>query len=315
MSSGSEVAPDVVIVGAGVVGLTLGVCVAERGLAVRIHTMDRPEATTSAVASAMIGPAISPEGSRAGALERTGIKEFSKLAAVAGNGVALRRGRLVSRERGPSLPGLQACAPDELPTGFATGWWTTLPLVDMPVYLDHLTRRFLTAGGQITYGEVQSLAELAALAPRVANCTGLGARELVPDPDMTASRGQHVVVRNPGLEEFFIEAPFTPAWAAYWPYPDHVILGGIRTVGDENPEPDPAVAGEILCRCIQVEPRLRDAEVLGGQVGMRPERSEARLEAEYIGGTRVVHNYGHGGSGVTMSWGSAYEAAALLLEP
>jgi len=310
-----EGAPEVAIVGAGVIGLTLGVCLAERGQAVRIHTLDKPEATTSAVASAMIGPVVSPPDSRAGTLERAGLQEFTELASVPGNGVAMRRGRLVSREEHPPMPGMEACAPGELPAGFASGMWATLPLVDMPVYLDYLTRRFLTVGGKIVYGPVRSLAALATLAPRAANCAGLGARELVPDSAMTASRGQHVVVRNPGLEEFFIEAPFTPSWAAYWPYPEHVVLGGIRSVGDERPEPDPDVAEQILRRCIKVEPRLRDAEVLGIQVGIRPERPEVRLELEYVGGTPVVHNYGHGGSGVTMSWASARQAAALLLGP
>ena len=42
------------------------------------------------------------------------------------------------------------------------------------------------------------------------------------------------------------------------------------------------------------------------RVGLRPYRSPGvRLEAE--AGTRIVHNYGHGGSGVTFSWGCARE--------
>jgi D-amino-acid oxidase len=183
----------------------------------------------------------------------------------------------------------------------------------MPVYLDYLTRRLAAAGGRIEEAELGTLAEAAALAPLVANCSGLGARELVPDATMTAVRGQHVIVDNPGLEEFFIEEPFGRAWAAYWPYPDHVVLGGIRFPGDENTEPDPAVAAEILDRCGQVEPRLRDAGVRGHQVGLRPARPTVQLEAEDLGGTRVVHNYGHGGAGVMLSWGCAREAADLLL--
>jgi len=122
----------------------------------------------------------------------------------------------------------ELCAPEELPAGFAAGFGATLPLVDMPVYLDYLVRRLTAAGGQIELAEVGSLTELAEQAPLLANCAGLGARDLVPDPSVRPVRGQQVIVDNPGLEEFFIEAPFGAAWTAYWPYPDHVVLGGGR---------------------------------------------------------------------------------------
>ena len=309
-----EMRPDAVIAGAGVIGLTMGVCLAERGLKVRLRSREVPASTTSAVASAMIGPAMAAADDQAGMRERTAIKDFTALAGVDGTGVTLRRGRLVSRERGPSLPGMQTCAPGDLPAGFAAGFWATLPLVDMPVYLSYLTNRLAAAGGEIEYGEVRSLSELTETAPLVANCTGLGARELVPDATVSSLRGQHVILDNPGLEDFFIEAPFGPAWAAYWPYPGHVVLGGIAVSGDETPEPDPAVAEQILRRCIQVEPRLAEARVRGHQVGLRPLRPTVRVEAEQLGQARIVHNYGHGGSGVTLSWPTAREAAALLTQ-
>jgi D-amino-acid oxidase len=38
---------------------------------------------------------------------------------------------------------------------------------------------------------------------------------------------------------------------------------------------------------------------------LRPGRPSVRLEAEWIGDSLVVHNYGHGGAGVTLSWGCA----------
>jgi D-amino-acid oxidase len=262
--------PDVVVVGASVIGLTTGVCLAEAGLKVRLQSPVPPSATTSAVASAMAGPAVAPAGERAGRHEWAGLAEFTALAGVAGTGVTLRRGRLVSREQGPPLPGMQACAPGDLPPGFAAGFWATLPLVDMPVYLGYLAGRLAAAGGEFEYAKTRSLAGLTAVTPLVANCAGLGARELVPDPAVTAARGQHVVTDNPGLEEFFIEAPLGPAWAAYWPYPGHVVLGGTWVSGDERTEPDDAAAGQILRRCIRVEPRLAQARVRGHQVGLRP---------------------------------------------
>jgi len=306
--------PEVIVLGAGVMGLTTAVCLAEQGLQVQIRTREAPSATTSAVASAMIGPSFAAADDPLGIRERVGIEELTMLAAVDGTGVALRRGRLVSRQAGPLPPGVELCAPAELPAGFAAGFWATLPLVDMPVYLDYLVQRLAAAGGQLELAEVESLSELADQAPLLANCTGLGARELVPDPSVHPVRGQQIILDNPGLEEFFIEAPFGPAWTAYWPHPDHVVLGSTAVEDDDNLEPSPALAEEILRRCIEVEPRLRQAQVRGHQVGLRPGRPSVRLEAEQVGNSRCVHNYGHGGSGVTLSWGCAREAAAILTD-
>ncbi|MBA3369937.1 MAG: FAD-dependent oxidoreductase [Thermoleophilaceae bacterium] len=304
--------PDVAVVGAGVIGLTTAIELAERGLVVQVRTRSAPSQTTSAVASAMVGPSVAPAGEPAAAWERASIETFTTLASVPGTGVALRRGRLAARASGPPLPGFEPCALGDLPEGFGSGFWATLPLVDMPVYLDYLVRRLEAADGRIEFGDLHHLTELAEVAPLLVNCAGLGARELVPDPTVRAVRGQQVIVDNPGLEEFFVEAPFSPSWAAYWPYPDHVVLGGTRTDGDETLDPDPDLAEQILQRCIAVEPRLRQATVRAHQVGLRPARPAPRLEAEQISGARCVHNYGHGGGGVTLSWGCAREAASLL---
>ncbi len=45
-------------------------------------------------------------------------------------------------------------------------------------------------------------------------------------------------------------------------------------------------------------------------MGLRPVRSSVRLEAE----GRVVHCYGQGGAGVTLSWGCADEVVRLVGE-
>ena len=57
----------------------------------------------------------------------------------------------------------------------------------------------------------------------------------------------------------------------------------------------------------------REARVITERVGLRPCRPEVRLEAETLPGGRVLwHNYGHGGAGVTLSWGCARELTAAL---
>lgn len=60
-------------------------------------------------------------------------------------------------------------------------------------------------------------------------------------------------------------------------------------------------------------PRLAQSDILRFVAGIRPKRrGGARIEREQIGNKTVVHNYGHGGWGVTLSWGSAEEAVRLV---
>lgn len=58
--------------------------------------------------------------------------------------------------------------------------------------------------------------------------------------------------------------------------------------------------------------RFDPARLIKTTVCLRPFRPEGpRLEVERFGAKTVVHNYGHGGSGWSLSWGCAAEAAAL----
>ena len=77
--------------------------------------------------------------------------------------------------------------------------------------------------------------------------------------------------------------------------------------------PDLDEERRIIERCAAIEPRLNDAKVLEHRVGLRPARPEIRLELETRDGVRIVHNYGHAGIGVSVSWGCAAEATRLLL--
>jgi D-amino-acid oxidase len=91
-----------------------------------------------------------------------------------------------------------------------------------------------------------------------------------------------------------------------------VVVGGVAQPGETSLEPDLDTAHRMLALCAEVEPRLAGAEILDHQVGLRPGRPTPRVEAEQIGDSRVIHNYGHGGMGVTLSWGSARAAQSLV---
>ena len=325
--------------GAGVSGLTTAICLAEAGARVVIRTAAPPGETTSSVAGAIWAPHLVEDSPRATRWGRETLALLREFAADPATGVRIATGVEATRgtpPRGtpprattaapPPLPdwqrelGAVPCPAGDLPAGFATGWRFTAPLVRMPAYLGYLRARFLAAGGRAETGMVRSLAEAGAGhgARAVVNCTGSGARDLTPDQAVRAIRGQVVVAENPGLTEFFIGLPDDTTELVYlFPHGDIVVLGGSEAADEWNRQPVPAVADRILRDCAVVEPRVSGVRVLGHRVGLRPFRPRVRLEAEpptstgHAPGPAVVHNYGHGGAGVTLSWGCAREAAAL----
>jgi D-amino-acid oxidase len=313
---------DVLVIGAGVSGLTTGICLAEAGLDVRIRTDVPPDQTTSAAAGALWGLVRSGPRERVLGWGQAGLAVLSKLAAEPGTGVRMASGRAVSREPGGPpywaglLSALRPCRPDELPEGCGGGWHYTAPLATMPAYLGYLRARFERAGGTLELAPpVRSLAELAGAAPVMVNCTGAAARHLVPDPALVPIRGQVVLVANPGIEEFFIgEDIVPPPWIVYmFPHGDTVLLGGTNQEGDEDKKPQNQIAERIVAHCARIEPRLRGATVVGHRVGLRPYRAEVRLESEPSGAGVLWHNYGHGGAGISLTWGCAAEVTAGVL--
>jgi len=308
---------EVIVIGAGVSGLTTAVCLAEEGARVLVRTAEPPRRTTSAVAAAMCGPNFAAPDDPALRWGQIAEREFLALGENPRSGVRVGRGRLVSNwgdalpPWAPSVPGFAPCSPQELPPGFRMGFWVELPTADMPRYLDYLAGRLVAAGGRIEQRPVRSLAEAAAEAPVVVNCTGTAARELAGDPEVRAVKGQHVIVENPGLDTFMYEGGGGSAWTGFFPHRDRVVLGGVAIEDDWDLTPDPMVTEEIRARCIAAEPRLAHARVIGVDVGLRPTRPAVRLEEELVGGSRCIHNYGHGGVGVTLSWGCARDVVAI----
>lgn len=180
----------------------------------------------------------------------------------------------------------------------------------MPRHLAYLVGRLAAAGGTIETAAIGSLDQAAADAAIVINCAGLGARDLASDPTVFPVRGQHVIVTNPGLTDW-VEADTgdSPDLIAIYPHGPHAILRGTAQTGHCEPQPDDQTAHTILQRCTRIEPRPSDAQIIGHRVGHRPTRPTVRVEAEHHGSARIIHNYGHGGAGYTLSWGCAQAAA------
>jgi len=306
---------DVIVVGGGVVGLTTAVVLAERGVRVRVWTRDPAERTTSAVAGALWWPYRIEPVARAREWALRSLDVYEGLAGdPEATGARMVEGVLGEADldraeawAAARVPGLRVSTPEEYA---GSGLWARLPLVDMLAHLPWLRERLVKAGGVVEERTVAGFAE--ADAPVVVNCTGLGARELVPDASVRPVRGQLVVVENPGIRTWLTSTGPDGEMAYFFPQPGRLLLGGTADEDAWALEPDPAVAEAIVRRCAALRPEIAGARVLGHCVGLRPVRDAVRLEREVLPDGRVlVHNYGHGGAGVTVAWGCAEEAAGL----
>ncbi|MYS24702.1 D-amino-acid:oxygen oxidoreductase [Streptomyces sp. DvalAA-14] len=307
----------VTVIGAGVSGLTSAVVLAESGVRVHVIAAEWPGGNSLA-AGAMWGPYLVEPRDKVAEWSRHSLEVFRTLAGDPCTGVRITSGVEASRHAvappdwATTRPGFRPCAPNELPPGFRTGYRFEVPLIDMPSYLGSLHRRLLAIGATVAKGRVTDLDD-PDLGPVVVNCSGLGSRQLADDTDLRPIRGQHVVVANPGITEFFSEDTGTSTdLLCVYPHGDTVVLGGTAIDGREDLSPDPEAAEAILRRCTTVEPRLAEARVLAHRIGARPTRPAVRVEAEVrANGRTVIHNYGHGGAGVTLSWGCARDVHLL----
>jgi D-amino-acid oxidase len=294
----------VLVVGAGVVGLSCALRLLDAGHRVDVLARDLPLETTSSVAAAIWYPYLALPQDRVTAWGRTSYAAFAQLAEVEGSGVAMRRGTEVLREATPdpwwagAVPRLERATP---PAPYADAWSFVTPLLDMPRYLAWLTARVVEAGGTITRIGLSRLPD----GPLVVNCAGLGSRLLAADTTLTPVRGQVVVVEQVGLEEWWLDED-GPTYVI--PRGDDIVLGGTEDVGEWDRRPDPDVAADIVARATALVPEVARARVLRHKVGLRPARPAVRLERV----ADVIHCYGHGGAGVTLSWGCADEVVALV---
>ena len=302
----------VIVVGAGVIGLSCAVRLAESGYDVAVFARDLPLETTSAVAAAIWYPFLSAPEDRVAAWSRAAYEEFSKLAETEPS-VRLRQGReyLVDPTPTPSwagaLPDLKRVGSP--PPGFKDGWSFTTPVIEMPVYLQYLVKRLEVAGGTLTRA---ALSALPTAADVVVNAAGLGARLTAGDPTVTPVRGQVLTVEQPGLTEWLI-ADRNPRDLTYVVPREHdVVIGGTNEPDSWDLSVNPQTAEELLARAVALVPQLRKAKILRHRVGLRPARPAVRCEAVQTGARRIIHCYGHGGAGVTLSWGCADEVVELV---
>jgi D-amino-acid oxidase len=314
-----EVHVEALIIGCGVAGLSCGIRLLEAGFDTTIWARELPPNTTSNIAAAIWYPYKAYPETLVKQWGAVTYDEFTQLAQEPHTGVTICSGRELFHESMPdpwwrdAVPSFRRAHPDELPDGYHDGFVFETPVIEMDVYLPYLIDRFQSGAGVIEIREVRDLSEAFAEYDLVINCAGLGARELVGDQTMVPIRGQIVRVARGEGEEFLMDE-YGPLGVTYIvPRSTDYILGGVAEGGNEALEPDPATAAAIIERCSLLLPALRTAPVIEHRVGLRPGRPAVRLEAEdYAPGKLLVHNYGHGGAGVTLSWGCADECVQLV---
>jgi D-amino-acid oxidase len=189
----------------------------------------------------------------------------------------------------------------DVPEGWGEGLRFTTAVADTSRYLDWLSERVEAAGGTITRLNLGGLPSEGL----VLNCSGLGARLLGSDRTVVPVRGQVVHVEQFGLDRWWLDEE-GPTYLV--PRAHDVVVGSSDVEGEWSRTPDPVATEDILERAARLVPALRGARVLRHKVGLRPVRPAVRLER--VGD--VVHCYGHGGAGVTLSWGVADEVVALV---
>lgn len=179
--------------------------------------------------------------------------------------------------------------------------------------LPYLEKRFQSKGGNLINRKVVDLDEFIRTSDYdvIVNCTGLGASELVKDKMVHSIRGQVLRVKANWIYHVILDESNDGNYII--PNVNSVVLGGTHQVNDYSLSICPKDKAFILNGCQNYIPGLRNAEFLKDWVGLRPGRKQVRLEMETTCNKKIlIHNYGHGGCGVTLSWGCAAEVVELL---
>ncbi|PZR56766.1 MAG: amino acid oxidase [Candidatus Meridianibacter frigidus] len=353
----------VLVIGAGVIGLTTALSLRQEGFEV-VVIADNFAPTTSVAAGALWEWPPSVCGShydeallnRSQAWCAPSYRKFSELAQGTNTGVFLRpatfyfripvrdnpnelgktlklRTHVAGFLHAPELAERNGVSPH---AGVVDAYTYVAPMIDTDAYLDWLRLQVTQTGCELLERHISgSLAEqqrtllTSFRAEAIANCTGLGSQELATDRHLAPHRGALIFVRNDGTHMPRVNGAHCIAHDTAQDRQDMVfivprgenqlVLGGLIEPDEWTLEVDlqnhPPIR-EMLQRCVDFLPILANAQLDEREpvrVGLRPFRgSGVRLEREP--GTRIIHNYGHGGSGFTLSWGCAFEAVGLVTQ-
>jgi glycine/D-amino acid oxidase-like deaminating enzyme len=254
-----------VVIGCGVIGLSTARLLQLRGYAVTIYTQAMPPLTTTNVAGGLWEPVSLYDEPRVTPQFRTQFASAARFAfryfqSLAGADYAVSWLPLYSlsthaAHQAPSsdnpasdveslYPEPRQLTAAENPFSVAFAFRRYSMLIEPAPYLTALLRDFHLAGGRVVLRSFQNPRDLAALPePLLFNCTGLGAKALFNDEELTPIRGQ-IVDLLPQPEVAYMT--LGPGNTYMFPRRDGIVLGGTFDRGVSNLDPDPATSERIL---------------------------------------------------------------------
>lgn len=256
---------DCAVIGCGVVGLSTARLLQLRGYNPVIYAKDLPPATTSNVAGGYWDPTTVFDSPRLTPEFRTQFVEAARFAfrryqSMMGEHYGVRWLPVYSLSTGGPVPHARETSPySEInalypETQFLEGRGVPFDvpharrrysmLIEPATYLNALLHDFYTAGGRVVVREFASARDLAGLSERLLfNCTGLGARTLFNDEELTPIRGQLVfLLPQPEIDYMTVG----PGDIYMFPRRDGILLGGSHERSDWDTAPDSATTARIL---------------------------------------------------------------------
>ncbi len=196
---------------------------------------------------------------------------------------------------------------NELQPGIAKGYDIIVPLIETQIFLPWLQKQLQQSGVELIEKEINNLSELTSSYDLVINCSALGAGKLCNDDSVIPVRGQVGLLAPKNNLPIYLD---NEKMLYVVPRKDAIIVGGTYEERVETETTEPSTIERILNNAYEIFPELKQQKVIGSWAGLRPYRTEVRVEHEE--GTNIIHNYGHGGSGFTLSFGCAEEISAIV---